>query len=129
MTRKLSTVLLAVAAVLVVAVAVWAAVPAGEIEIGKAAGVAAGTKGQVKFTHEKHKDLKCVDCHHEAKTPAEEANIKGCLTCHGKDPAAKGDITAKGKDNPFHKNCVSDCHKAKGKGPTKCKECHGGGDE
>ncbi len=63
MTRKLSIALLAIAAVLAVAVAVMAAAPAGEIEIGKAAGVAAGTKGQVKFTHEKHADLKCVDCH------------------------------------------------------------------
>ncbi len=128
MTRKFAVVLLATLAALAVAVAAMAAAPAGEIEIGKAAGVAAGTKGQVKFTHEKHADVKCVECHHEAKDAAAEAAIKGCLTCHGKDPAAKGDITAKNKDNPFHKNCIP-CHKEKAKGPAKCKECHGGADE
>ena len=129
MKRKSLFAVLALAAVLAFAVAVMAAAPAGEINVGEKAGVAAGSKGWVKFTHESHAANKCVECHHEAKTPADEANIKSCFTCHGKDPAAKGDITAKNNTNPFHKNCSADCHKAKGKGPTKCKECHGGADE
>ncbi len=129
MTRKLMIVLMAVAAIAFAAALAVAAAPTGDLEVGKAVGVAAGSKGQVTFSHAKHGTLKCVECHHEAKTAADEANIKGCFTCHGKDAKAKGDITSKSlKENPMHINCVG-CHKEQKKGPTKCKECHGGGDE
>jgi hypothetical protein len=128
MSKKLIIVLAALVAVAFAGVAI-AAAPAGELIVKNAKGE--GKKTPAKFTHdsEGHKVLKCVDCHHEAKDAAAEAAIKGCNTCHGVDPKAKGDVMAKNNENPYHKNCVADCHKAKQKGPTKCKECHPGGAE
>lgn len=60
--------------------------------------------GNVTFPHKKHKDMK------ELK----------CTNCHETDKGGK--IADLGKDWA-HKTCTG-CHKEKGKGPTKCTECH-----
>ncbi|BCG49162.1 Cytochrome c3 [Citrifermentans bremense] len=60
--------------------------------------------GNVTFPHKKHQDmkeLKCTDCH--------ETDKGGKIADLGKDWA--------------HKTCKG-CHTDKGKGPTKCTECH-----
>ncbi len=58
--------------------------------------------GNVTFPHKKHQEL-----------------LKDCKTCHEKGP---GKIEGFGKDMA-HKTCKG-CHTEKGKGPTKCGECH-----
>ncbi|GFO62224.1 cytochrome c family protein [Geomonas paludis] len=60
--------------------------------------------GNVTFPHKKHKDMtemKCTNCH--------ETDKGGKIADLGKDWA--------------HKTCKG-CHTDKGKGPTKCNECH-----
>jgi len=92
----------------------------------------------VTFNHKKHgADLKCVTCHHQQPTLGTDAAVKGqsCFSdatkCHG--AAADGKkLTAK---DVIHKGACVKCHKAevakdaKSTAPTKCKLCHGGGDE
>ena len=58
--------------------------------------------GNVTFPHKKH------------------ADAMACTTCHESDKGGK--IAALGKDWA-HKTCKG-CHADKGKGPTKCGECH-----
>ena len=78
-------------------------------------------KAPVVFLHEKHShDIKCVICHH---TALKEEEAKSCFECHGKDPNAPDPSLSSQKENPFHIQCKG-CHKEKGKGPTKCSECH-----
>ncbi|HWI41440.1 MAG TPA: cytochrome C [Verrucomicrobiae bacterium] len=62
---------------------------------------AAGKMGKVTFNHKKHQET-----------------LKDCKACH-KDAPGKIAID---KDKA-HKELCKDCH-AKGKGPTKCGECH-----
>jgi len=78
-------------------------------------------KSGVKFDHAKHVKtlkVKCKTCHH--KGPG-----KPCHSCHmGKAKGKKlGCAEMSMKKNPFHVTCAG-CHKTKGKGPKKCKECH-----
>ncbi|PLX99982.1 MAG: hypothetical protein C0622_09735 [Desulfuromonas sp.] len=66
--------------------------------------------GTVTFNHTAHQGLTdCATCHHTEGYAA-------CKSCHD------GTKAPKAKD-AYHKNC-KDCHKEKGQGPTKCKECH-----
>jgi cytochrome c553 len=58
--------------------------------------------GNVTFPHKKHQEM------------------LACTTCHESDKGGK--IAALGKDWA-HKTCKG-CHTEKGKGPTKCNECH-----
>ena len=58
--------------------------------------------GKVSFNHKMHQEL-----------------LKDCKICHEKVP---GKIEGFGKDWA-HKTCRS-CHQEKGKGPTKCGDCH-----
>ena len=102
--------------------------PPAKIKEGKKA------KNPVTFNHKVHGEkLGCVKCHHQDKelkaggTPA-----KLCFDCHG--PAAQ-DKQPNSFDMIHGKTagCVA-CHKTDAaamaaKAPTKCKECHGGGDE
>lgn len=60
--------------------------------------------GNVTFPHKKHANMKKMLC----------------TTCHETDKGGK--IAALGKDWA-HKTCKG-CHTDKGKGPTKCTECH-----
>jgi hypothetical protein len=72
-------------------------------------------KGDVSFSHAKHKSASCKKCHHKAKDGKTEIS---CHTCHTKK---KGDApTAK---KAFHGSCKG-CHKKDKKGPTGCKGCH-----
>ncbi|MBJ6798727.1 cytochrome c7 [Geomonas propionica] len=60
--------------------------------------------GNVTFPHKQHKDMpemKCTNCH--------ETDKGGKIAALGKDWA--------------HSTCKG-CHADKGKGPTKCNECH-----
>ncbi|HET6421421.1 MAG TPA: cytochrome c7 [Geobacteraceae bacterium] len=58
--------------------------------------------GDVKFPHKMHQQM-----------------VKDCKVCHTRKI---GTIDNFGKDTA-HKMCW-DCHKAKGKGPVACKDCH-----
>ena len=74
----------------------------------------------VTFPHPKHAGemkIACTTCHH--------SGLKACKDCHGKTPAAgAASCTEMAMNkNPFHVRCIG-CHKAQGKGPTSCKECH-----
>lgn len=60
--------------------------------------------GNVTFPHQKHKDMKEITC-----TACHETEKGGKIADLGKDWA--------------HKTCKG-CHTDKGKGPTKCNECH-----
>jgi len=97
------------------------------------------TKNPVVFPHKKHSaenKIECIVCHHKDKS--NDDVHKACKECHikGKENDIPGVgkainplMNEKGTKNIFHERCVK-CHKEKGgKAPTKCKECHGGGDE
>jgi hypothetical protein len=87
-------------------------------------------KAPVVFTHKKHKEFKCIQCHHEYKDGKnvwkEGDPVKKCSECH--NPLKKQGKAMKLK-NAYHKNCKN-CHKALAKagkktGPfKKCNECH-----
>jgi Class III cytochrome C family len=71
--------------------------------------------------HVKTIKVKCKTCHHN------KGKVKTCSGsgCHkGK---AKGDRPGCAelslKKNPYHIACIG-CHKKRGKGPKKCKQCH-----
>ncbi|MDF1535392.1 MAG: cytochrome c3 family protein [bacterium] len=119
MSRKLAVVLIAI----VVATAFAASMaiagdPPAQVTIDKSLA----KKGAVTFDHAKHSEtIDCMKCHHKA---ASKEEVKSCFECHGKDPAANDPASGKA-DNPFHVQCKG-CHKEQAKGPTKCKECHGG---
>lgn len=113
-------------AVFMVAIAFGVAFAASAVVAGDAPGQividkVANKKSGVAFDHKKHSEsVDCLKCHHKAAS--KDAIEKGCFDCHGKDPAAS-DPTSSKRDNPFHVQCKG-CHKEKGEGPTKCKECH-----
>lgn len=117
MTRKLAIIMIALAvAVAFAASMAIAADPPAQVTIDKVAN----KKSAVTFDHAKHGEtIDCFKCHHKS---SDKGAIKSCFDCHGSDPAAS-DPTSGKKDNPFHMQC-KECHKAEGKGPTKCKECH-----
>lgn len=85
-------------------------------------------KGPVTFSHPKHKELKCTDCHHEYKDGKnvwkEGQEVKRCSACHK--------LESEGKqvklELAYHKTC-QECHKKlkkekKKTGPTACNKCH-----
>lgn len=85
-------------------------------------------KGDVIFSHTKHKDLKCTDCHHvfkDGKNVWKEGDeVRKCSACHKKKKEGKVDKLK----NAFHKQCM-DCHKKlkkekKKTGPISCSKCH-----
>jgi len=86
----------------------------------------------VPFKHNEHnakaKITKCVTCHHvftqgtlvmSGRTFTE----RRCSHCHQEQPAPTDNTPA--LMTAYHKLC-QDCHRAKGKGPIKCGECHKG---
>lgn len=87
-------------------------------------------KTPVTFSHEKHKDAKCDDCHHdfqEGKNVWKEGmEVKKCGACHlleAKDKILK-------LEKAYHDKCQG-CHKKlkkekKKTGPTSCSKCHPG---
>ncbi len=86
-------------------------------------------KKPVEFNHAKHQEtIKCGECHHAKDADGKQvAYVEGqeigkCASCHDAmtDEAQK---KIKGFKGAAHTNCKG-CHKAAGKGPTKCKECH-----
>ncbi|MBI4962057.1 MAG: cytochrome c3 family protein [Desulfomonile tiedjei] len=85
-------------------------------------------KSPVVFSHTKHKEAKCTDCHHEFKDGKnvwqEGQEVKKCAACHK--------LEAEGKvlklEKAYHDKCQN-CHKAlkkekKKTGPTACTKCH-----
>jgi len=98
----------------------------------------------VEFTHKKHHEeykISCGDCHHdkEGKPLADLKagdNVQKCEECHiNVKPGDKTFSSFKSKpDKPklidimhlesaVHENCIG-CHTEKGKGGTKCTDCH-----
>lgn len=90
-------------------------------------------KAPVTFSHQKHKDVKCADCHHDYKDGKnvwqEGQEVKKCGACHL--------LQAQGKtlklEKAYHDNCQG-CHKKMKKekkktGPTSCSKCHPGSAE
>jgi len=112
MTRKLAVIMIVVAVAMAFAVSMAVAGdPPAKVMIDKGKDKKSG----VDFNHAKHAEsFDCFKCHHASKTKEE---VKSCFTCHGADAAAPSVKDA------FHNTCQA-CHKAEGKGPTKCKECH-----
>jgi len=115
------------ALVLVAAVAVVHAVePPETVTIDEAAN----KKTPVTFPHAKHaKELvdSCTACHHKDEGLSLEADmeVRPCSTCHLDPESADmpGMREMSLKKNPFHMICI-DCHKAEGKGPKVCNDCH-----
>lgn len=70
--------------------------------------------GPVEFSHQKHANQKCQDCHHTLKEG--EESPKPCGECHNADAEIK-------RKKAFHGTCTA-CHKKLAQGPQKCKECH-----
>jgi len=87
-------------------------------------------KTPVTFSHPKHKEFKCTECHHEYKDGKnvwqEGQEVKKCYACHKLE--AQDKIVALQK--AYHDKCQS-CHKKlkkekKKAGPTACSKCHPG---
>lgn len=85
------------------------------------------TRPPAVFVHDAHNEKAglsdCVVCHHGAKDGKQDktASTEGtpCAECHlVKAPKGKTDLT-----HAYHKQCIG-CHKAKGKGPVACGQCH-----
>lgn len=86
------------------------------------------TRPPAQFAHDAHNEKAglsdCVVCHHGGADGKQDktASTEGtpCSECH-KVKTAKG----KGTDltHAYHKQCIG-CHKAKGKGPVACGQCH-----
>ena len=112
MTRKLAVIMIAFAVAMVFAASMAAAGdPPAQVMIDKGMDKKAG----VSLDHAKHSgSIDCFKCHHTAKT---KADIKSCFECHG------ADADAPSVKDAFHGSC-RDCHKAEGKGPTRCNDCH-----
>ena len=112
MSRKLAVILIALAVAMAFAASMAVAGdPPGQVMIEKGKDKKPG----VSFDHAKHSgSIDCFKCHHKS---TDKAAIKSCFDCHGADAAAPSVKDA------FHGSCTA-CHKAEGKGPTKCKECH-----
>jgi nitrate/TMAO reductase-like tetraheme cytochrome c subunit len=90
-------------------------------------------KAPVTFSHEKHKDAKCIDCHHDYKDGKnvwqEGQEVKKCGACHAFEAQDK---TLK-LEKAYHDKCQG-CHKKlkkdkKKTGPTSCSKCHPGSAE
>jgi hypothetical protein len=80
-----------------------------------------GAKGVVTYDHAKHKDLKCVSCHHNEK----DGKYK-CGECHKKelDKATKA-ASLKDAAHGEPKGVCYSCHKAeKAKNKLACDKCH-----
>jgi len=82
----------------------------------------------VVFSHTKHKEVKCTDCHHEFKDGKnvwqEGQEVKKCGACHKLETQ---DNVSK-LEKAYHDKCVN-CHKKlkeekKPTGPTACTKCH-----
>lgn len=82
----------------------------------------------VPFSHEKHKEFKCTDCHHEYKDGKnvwqEGQEVKKCWACH----KAKAEEKVVDLKKAYHDLCQK-CHKKlkeenKKTGPITCKKCH-----
>ena len=85
-------------------------------------------QGPVIFPHDKHKELKCTECHHVLKDGKnvwkQGDEVQKCSACHK--------LKAEGKtvklEKAFHERCQT-CHKKlkkekKKTGPTSCTKCH-----
>jgi cytochrome c553 len=86
----------------------------------------------VPFKHNEHnakaKITKCATCHHEftegkQMMTGRASTERRCSYCHQVQPAPTDHTPA--LMMAYHKLC-QDCHRAKGKGPLKCGECHKG---
>jgi hypothetical protein len=119
--------------------------PGGELKLGRRDDPVAGKiwgqddkYGPVAFNHANHTKptyaASCQSCHHTNTDTKTEGAIR-CVACHResgyeKNPAAE-DGTELDVKNAYHgvnegdnsPGCIT-CHRARGKGPTGCAECH-----
>ncbi len=104
--------------------------PEKEITIDNKDAYKKKKKSAVVFSHAKHKEFKCTDCHHEFKDGKnvwkEGMEVKPCAACHKEKKEGK---VVDLKD-AYHDQCIK-CHKKlrkeRGKdktGPTSCTKCH-----
>jgi len=84
----------------------------------------------VPFKHNEHnakaKIKNCVTCHHEftqgkRMMTGMASTERRCSYCHQAQPTPADQAPA--LMTAYHKLC-QDCHRATGKGPLKCGECH-----
>ncbi len=88
----------------------------------------------MSFPHNKHKEYKCTDCHHDYKNGQnvwrEGQEVALCNACH--PPEKRVEIMS--LETAYHDKCQG-CHKKlkkekKKTGPTTCSRCHlGAADE
>ena len=87
------------------------------------AQIAAAPMLPVSFAHIDHKEVNCVDCHHNF---VDTTGSTSCFSCHKDSPAIASSIEAM-----FHELC-RDCHVDRQRddlaaGPTRdCQGCHEG---
>jgi len=102
----------------------------GAPETPAAPAIAEPKAMSVPFKHNEHnakaKITKCVTCHHEftegkRMMTGMVSTERRCSYCHQEQPAPADHTPA--LMTAYHKLC-QDCHRAKGKGPLKCGECH-----
>lgn len=99
--------------------------PKGPMDVTLPAGVTP-TQEKCKFDHGGgHAKLECKACHHKEEGGA----IKKCAAagCHD-NPDPKDKTSEKSFYKAYHDmksthSCMG-CHKAEGKGPAKCTDCH-----
>lgn len=84
----------------------------------------------VPFKHNEHnakaKITNCTTCHHDftkgtRMMTGEASTERRCSYCHQAQPGPSDQAPA--LMMAYHKLC-QDCHRAQGKGPLKCSECH-----
>lgn len=79
----------------------------------------------MSFAHEDHREVNCLECHHEF---VDDTGLGFCIDCHKREPAIAREIEAM-----FHGLC-RDCHVERQRageesGPTRrCLGCHEGDD-
>jgi hypothetical protein len=129
---RIATALVLAVAVLTAFTLAYAATkaPDKDVSIHSSDVFTAPKKGPVAFSHEKHKEAKCVDCHHDFKDGKnvwqEGQEVKKCSACHklqAQDKVVKLELA-------YHDKCAG-CHKKmkeenKKTGPQKaqCNKCH-----
>lgn len=98
-----------------------------------------GQRGQVFFNHQAHETVArpeqgypfasrtaCAACHHSTDGRG-VVRLWRCGACHG--PAGhprnpkNGHFDSVDSERAFHDTCIA-CHRASGKGPATCGECH-----
>jgi hypothetical protein len=86
-------------------------------------------KNPVNFSHVKHAEFECQDCHHtwDGASPIKKCTESGCHDIVAAKGAEKKNV--KYFETAFHNTCYKGCHKdlkmaGKPTGPMSCTQCH-----